>query len=105
MASPMRIRATVEASGVVDIKVLMRHVMETGQRKNPEGKPIPAWFIETVDAQVGGKTVFTAFLGPAVSKDPFLHFKLNGSAKKGDELTVTWKDNKGESRTDKTQIK
>lgn len=105
MASPMRIRATVEASGAVDIKILMRHVMETGQRKNPEGQPIPAWFIETVDAQVGDKTVFTAFLGPAVSKDPFLHFKLIGSAKPGDQLVVTWKDNKGESRTDKTVIK
>lgn len=105
MASPMRIRATVEASGAVDIKILMRHVMETGQRKNPEGQTIPAWFIETVDAQVGGKTVYTAFLGPAVSKDPFLHFKLNGSAKSGDQLVITWKDNKGESRTDKTVIK
>ncbi len=104
MASPMRIRAT-EAGGVVDVKILMRHVMDTGLRKNSEGKPIPAWYIETVDAQIGGKTVFAAFFGPAVSKDPFLHFKLSGSAKKGDELTVTWKDNKGESRTDKTQIK
>jgi sulfur-oxidizing protein SoxZ len=105
MASPMRIRATVEQDGVVDVKVLMRHVMETGQRKDAEGKLVPAWFIETVDAQVGGKSVFMAQLGPAVSKDPFLHFKLKGSAKSGDELVVTWKDNKGESRTDKTQIK
>jgi len=104
MASPMRIRAT-EEGGVVDIRVLMRHAMETGQRKDAEGKLIPAWYIETVDAQVGGKTVFVAQFGPAVSKDPFLHFKLKGSANKGDELVITWKDNKGESRTDKTQIK
>lgn len=104
MASPMRIRAT-EKDGVVDVKILMRHIMETGQRKNADGKAIPAWYIETVDAQIGGKTVFLAQFGPAVSKDPFLHFKLKGSASKGDEMTITWKDNKGESRTDKTQIK
>lgn len=105
MASPMRIRATTEQGGVIDVKVLMRHAMETGQRKGPDGKVIPAWYIETVEAKIGDKVVFTALFGPAVSKDPFLNFKLKGSAKAGDELVVTWKDNKGESRTDKTAIK
>ncbi len=104
MASPMRIRAT-EKDGVVDVKILMRHIMETGQRKDGDGNVIPAWYIETVDAQVGGKTVFLAQFGPAVSKDPFLHFRINKGVKKGDEMSITWKDNKGESRTDTTQIK
>ena len=104
MASPMRIRAT-EKDGVVDVKVLMRHIMETGLRKGADGKVIPGWYIETVEAKVGDKTVFTALFGPAVSKDPFLNFKLKGSAKKGDKIVVTWKDNKGESRTDDTEVK
>jgi len=104
MASPMRIRAT-EKDGIVDVRVLMKHDMETGQRKNAEGKLIPAWFISTIEAKVGDKVVFGAQFGPAVSKDPFLHFKLKGSAKKGDSMTVTWVDNKGETRTDKTDIK
>jgi len=104
MASPMRIRAT-ESNGEIDVKILMRHIMETGQRKGPDGNLIPAWYIETVEAKVGDKIVFTALLGPAVSKDPFLNFKLKGSAKKGDKIVVTWKDNKGESRTDDTDIK
>jgi sulfur-oxidizing protein SoxZ len=100
----MRIRAT-ESNGEIDVKILMRHIMETGQRKGPDGNLIPAWYIETVEAKVGDKIVFTALLGPAVSKDPFLNFKLKGSAKKGDKIVVTWKDNKGESRTDDTDIK
>ena len=104
MASPMRIRAT-DDGGVIDVKVLMRHAMETGLRKDSEGKVIPAWYIETVQAKVGDKVVFTALFGPAVSKDPFLNFKLNGSAKKGDTIAITWKDNKGESRTDDTTVK
>lgn len=104
MASPMRIRATNE-NGVIDVKVLMRHAMETGLRKGPDGKEVPAWYIETIEAKIGDKMVFEAMFGPAVSKDPFLNFKLKESAKPGDELVVTWKDNKGESRTDKTVIK
>lgn len=104
MASPMRIRAT-EKDGEVDVRVLMKHDMETGQRKDASGALVPAWFIQKIDAKVGDKAVFSAEFGPAVSKDPFLHFKLKGSVKKGDVLSVTWADNKGESRTDKVDVK
>ncbi len=53
--------------------------------------------------QHAGKTVLTAEWGPAVSKNPYLQFKFAGG-KKGDELVVTWVDNKGETRTDKATI-
>lgn len=104
MTSPMRIRATAEAGGVVDVKVLMRHIMESGQRKDEQGKVIPAWYIETVQAKVGERVVFEAMLGPAVSKDPFLNFKFKVQAKPGDTLLLVWKDNKGESRSDSVEI-
>src|SRR5512139_1856874 len=102
MGSPMRIRAT-ESGGVVDVKVLMSHIMETGQRKDASGNVIPAHFIQTVVAKHGDKTVMTAQWGPAVSKDPFLNFKFKGG-KKGDKVTVTWQDNKGDSRTDEATV-
>lgn len=102
MASPMRIRAT-ENAGVVDVKVLMNHIMETGQRKDASGNVIPAHFIQTVVAKHGDKVVMTAQWGPAVSKDPFVNFKFKGG-KKGDKVTVTWNDNKGDSRTDEATV-
>lgn len=102
MADPMRIRAS--ASGdVVEVKVLMRHDMETGQRKDPSGKVIPAHFIQTLVAKCNGKTVLDAQFGPSVSKDPFLSFKFKGAAK-GDKVSVTWVDNKGDTRTDEGTI-
>ncbi len=104
MASPMRIRAS-EKDGVVDVKVLMKHDMETGQRKDAAGALVPAWYITTLEAKVGDKVVFASQFGPAVSKDPFLNFKLKGAAKAGETITVTWVDNKGETRTDKAEIK
>jgi sulfur-oxidizing protein SoxZ len=104
MASPMRIRAT-EKDGVIDVRILMKHDMETGQRKTPEGTTIPAWFISTVEAKIGDRIVYSAQFGPAVSKDPFLHFKLKATAKKGDIITITWIDNKGDTQTDKSDIK
>ncbi len=102
MASPMRIRAKAQGD-VADVRVLMAHEMESGQRKGSDGKLVPAWFIQTVEAQHNGKTVMTAQWGPAVSKNPYLQFKVKG-AKAGDKVTITWKDNKGESRTDEAAI-
>ena len=102
MGDPMRIRAT-ESGGVVEVKVLMKHDMESGQRKDAAGKVIPAWHINTLTAKVKDKEVFAAEFGPAVSKAPFLNFKFKGAAK-GDKISVTWVDNRGDTRTDEVAI-
>ena len=102
MADPMRIRAQA-AGDKTTVRVLMSHEMETGQRKDAAGKVVPAWFIQEVSATLNGKPVMSGQWGPAVSKNPFLQFTVKG-AKAGDKITVTWKDNKGESRTDEATV-
>ena len=102
MADPMRIRATSQGDAT-EVRVLMAHEMETGTRKDSSGKLVPAHFISTVTVTHAGKVVLSAEWGPAISKNPFLQFKFAGG-KKGDEVTVTWVDNKGETRTDKAVI-
>ena len=102
MADPMRIRAQVAGSNAT-VRVLMAHEMETGQRRDATGKVIPAWFISDVTASHNGKQVLTAEWGPAVAKNPFLQFTIKG-AKAGDKIAVTWKDNKGDTRTDEVAV-
>ena len=102
MTEPMRIRAQV-AGDKTTVRVLMRHEMETGQRKDAAGKTIPAWFIQEVTAALNGKTVLSAQWGPAISKDPFLQFNVKG-AKAGDKVTISWLDNKGEKRSDEATV-
>ncbi len=102
MADPMRIRAQL-AGDKATVRVLMAHEMETGQRKDPTGKVIPAWYIQDVIATHNGKTVLTAHWGPAVSKNPFTQFTIKG-VKAGDKIALTWKDNKGDSRTDEATV-
>ena len=102
MGNPMRIRAN--ASGdTVEVKVLIRHDMETGQRKDATGKAVPAHFIKSLVAKCNDKVVLDAEMGTSVSKDPFLSFKFKGGAT-GDKVTVSWTDNKGDSRTDEAVI-
>ena len=102
MADPMKIRAAMSGDKV-EVKVLMSHEMETGQRKDSKGANIPAHFIQQVTATHNGKVVLSAQWGPAVSKNPFLSFKFAGG-KPGEKVSITWTDNKGEKRTDEATI-
>ena len=102
MADPMKIRAQM-AGDKANVRVLMSHEMETGQRKDSSGKVIPAWFIQEVSAALNGKVVMTAQWGPSVSKNPFLQFAIKG-AKTGDKVAVSWKDTKGDTRTDEATV-
>ena len=102
MADPMKIRAVVR-NGVADVRVLMAHEMETGQRKDSSGKLVPAWYISEVTAALNGKEVMKAHWGPAISKNPFLSFKFGGG-KAGDKVVITWTDNKGDKRTDEATV-
>ena len=103
MSEPMKIRAQVSGD-VVDVKVLMNHPMETGQRQDPKtGQKVPVHFIQTVTATLNGKTVLDAQWSQAISKNPFLGFKVKGG-KVGDKLVITWTDNKGDKRSDEVAV-
>lgn len=101
MAEPMRIRATLKGD-VADVRILMRHAMETGTRKTASGV-VPLHFIQNVTVQHNGKVVLDADWSQAISRDPFLGMRIKGS-KVGDKVTVTWTDNKGDKRTDEVSV-
>lgn len=92
-AGPMRMRATLGA-GFTDVRVLMSHPMETGQRKDAAGKIVPLHFIQNVTVKLNGKTVVEGEVSQAVSRNPVFSFRLKGG-QKGDKLEVSWLDNTG----------
>jgi sulfur-oxidizing protein SoxZ len=98
-AGPMKMRATL-ASGFTDVRVLMTHPMETGQRKDADGKVVPLHFIQTVTVRVNGRVVVEGQVSQAISRNPVFSFRLKGGAK-GDKIEVSWLDNQGE--TNKTE--
>lgn len=99
----IKIRAKAK-DGVVTVKALMNHVMESGRRKDKKsGDTIPAHFIETVTLTAGDKTLMTAHWTGSVSKNPYLSFKYKGAA--GDSLKLDWVDNKGEKDSAEAAVK
>jgi len=102
MAEPMKIRASLVGDGT-EVRVLMSHEMETGQRKDAQGRLVPAWFIQSVTVTHAGRTVLTAQFGPAVAKNPFLAFRFKGGAR-GDKVAISWVDSRGDKRSDEATI-
>jgi sulfur-oxidizing protein SoxZ len=85
------------------VRVLMTHPMETGQRKDPEGKLVPMHFIQNLTVKVNGRTVIDGQVSQAVSRNPVFSFRLRGGAK-GDKIEVSWLDNRGESNKTDTAV-
>ena len=96
MAGRIRMRSKLNAEGIANIKTLIKHEMETGNRKDETGETIPAHYILQVSCALNGTEVLTANWGPAVSKNPYFSFKIKG-ARPGDTVRVSWVDNTGAS--------
>jgi len=102
--SSIKIRAKAK-NGVVTVKALISHKMETGLRKDKKtGKVIPAHFIEMVNCEHNGGPVMDAEWGVAISKNPYLSFKFAGG-NSGDTVKLSWKDNTGKTDTLETKVK
>lgn len=97
-------RKPVPKGEIVQFKTLIKHPMESGLRKNKEtGEKIPAYNIESVVVEYGGKTVLSSIWTGAISKNPYFSFSLKANAT-GD-VHVTWKDNKGGEFKAKAKLK
>src|SRR6266850_4383494 len=101
-AGPMKMRATL-AGGTTEVRVLMTHPMETGQRKDADGKLVALHFIQNLTVKVNGRTVVDAQTSQAVSRNPVFSFRIKGGAK-GDKIEVSWLDNKGETNSTEAAV-
>jgi sulfur-oxidizing protein SoxZ len=102
MADVMRVRAALKGD-IGDIRVLMNHPMETGQRKDASGKVVPLHFIQNVEVKVNGKVVIEGQVSQAVSRNPVFSFRVKG-VKAGDKVEVSWLDNKGVTNRTETAL-
>lgn len=88
---------------IVEVKALVAHVMESGQRKDKDGKPIPRMIINKFTCTVNGKQVFAADFEPAISANPYIQFKFR--AEESGPVVLTWIDDNGEKIVGEEQIK
>lgn len=102
MAEQIKIRAQIQGD-ITDIRILMQHPMETGQRKDDKGQTLAMHFIQTFSVSLNGKPLIDGQLNTSISKNPLFAFKARG-IKAGDKLTVNWLDNTGDKRLDEITL-
>ena len=101
MAEPMRIRASAKGE-LVEVKILMRHDMESGQRKDKDGNIIPRKIINKFACEFNGQPVFSCDIDPAISANPYLEF--SAKVPESGTFKFTWVDDDGSVYTDEQTI-
>lgn len=96
MAAPtprIRMPATAKAGEVVEVKTLISHEMESGNRKDKDGKPIARKIINKFIAKFNGKELMNADWGPAISANPYQSFFVR--VPETGTFTFEWVDDDG----------
>lgn len=89
----VRLPSNIKAGDVIEVKTLVTHPMETGQRHDAEGHLIPRKILNKFVCAYNGREVFRAALWPAISANPYITFFL--TATESGTLTFTWTDDDG----------
>ena len=98
----VKVPKTAAAGEVVTIKALISHKMESGQRKDAEGKLIPRSIINRFTCEFNGVSVVDVTLEPAISTNPYIEFDAKVDA--SGEFKFTWYDDDGSVYTDTKAI-
>lgn len=104
MASKPRVKVpkTASVGDIITIKTLISHKMESGQRKNKKGEPIPRRIINKFTASFNGETVFSADIDPAVSANPY--FEFSARVNESGVFKFIWLDDDGSEYTTEKKI-
>jgi sulfur-oxidizing protein SoxZ len=90
----VRVPAAVRKGEVFEVRVLVQHPMETGFRRDMNGRAIPLNVLDHVACRYGGREVFSAELGSGIAANPYIVFYVVADA--SGPLQVEWSDDKGE---------
>ncbi|MBV9558687.1 MAG: thiosulfate oxidation carrier complex protein SoxZ [Pseudolabrys sp.] len=104
MADKPRIRLPKDAKKgeIIQIKTLVSHIMESGQRKDKDGNTIPRKIINKFTCEFNGKPVFSAAIEPAVAANPYIQF--NAKVDESGTFKFTWTDDDGTVTTAEEKI-
>ena len=98
----VRVPKTASKDEVITIKTLISHQMESGQRKDKDGKVIPRSIINRFTCDFNGQNVIDVAMEPAISTNPY--FEFDAKVEESGEFTFKWLDDDGSTYEDKKSI-
>ena len=98
----IQIPAQVRRGETFEVKLIIRHAMETGYRLTDDGKPIARNVIRQVNCRYNNVEVFRAETSSGISANPYLSFYL--TAKDAGELVFEWVDDTGVKGSERAAV-
>lgn len=93
---------TVRRGEVFEVRTLLAHPMETGYRRDSDGRMLPRDIVRTMEVRLAGERVFAADLHPAIAANPFVAFTL--VARASGPLEIRWRGDNGFAHTETLQL-
>ena len=98
----VRVPNKAKKSELVEVKTLITHPMESGQRKDADGKLVSRLIVRAFDATYDGKPVMSMKLEPAISANPYMSFFVR--VEESGTLKLTWTDDNKQSWTAESKV-
>ena len=95
MLGRLQVPPSVERGTVFEVRVIVQHPMETGFRRDMDGREIPLNIVDRLACTYGGREVFRVEPGSGISANPYFVFPVVATA--SGELVVEWRDDRGAS--------
>ena len=94
--------SSVAKDEIFQVRTLISHPMETGLRKDSDGKIVPRLIVNSLVVTYNDKPVLNAKLEPAVAANPYMAFFLK--VEESGTLKFTWTDDNKQSWTAESKI-
>jgi sulfur-oxidizing protein SoxZ len=98
----LQVPATAKRGEVIEVRVTIAHVMETGYRPGADGRPVPRDIIRRFTCRYNGEPVFSADLHPAIAANPYVAFHLLASD--SGTLEFEWQGDNGFAQTERREL-
>jgi sulfur-oxidizing protein SoxZ len=89
----VRMPATAKAGEIIEVKTLISHEMESGQRKDASGATVPRKIIKEFTASFNGQQILKTDWHPAISANPYQSFFVR--VPETGTFTFSWLDDDG----------
>lgn len=95
MLGRLSVPPTVKRGEAFAVRVIVQHPMETGFRRDYDGKVVPLNIVDRLACRYGGRDVFRAKLGSGIAANPYLVFYV--VATESGPIEIEWADDKGQA--------
>ena len=98
----IKVPESVKRGKVFEVRLLIRHPMETGFRYDNVGQKIPKNIVHTVVCRYNQEEVFRAELFPGIAANPYFSFFTR--AESSGDLELEWMDDDGVKTSERVRI-